>query len=228
MTRLLRQHPEVSGFFRTGVPEDEGQHLQDVYPPASALGGPGRFGLHPAGPMDETHGDATADAAARLLSAWAPHWNLERKVWMEKSPPNLIRTRFFQRLFPGARFLLITRHPVAVAYGTRGIRGPSLRALMTHWAACHRRALDDLPYLERARLIRFEDLVARPGDVLADLQRWLDLPRVENVIQVRGDANLRHLDRWSRLRRSPLTRSLASRLAREFGEDASALDYTLD
>ena len=31
--RCLASHPAVSGFSDTGVPEDEGQHLQTVYPP---------------------------------------------------------------------------------------------------------------------------------------------------------------------------------------------------
>ena len=43
--RCLTRHPEVTGFSDTGVPEDEGQHLQTLYAPAYAHGGPGRFGL---------------------------------------------------------------------------------------------------------------------------------------------------------------------------------------
>lgn len=227
LARLLRQHPEISGFFRTGVPEDEGQHLQDVIPTAAALGGPGRFGLHPEGPMDERSPLATPENGARIQERWIPHWDMGCPILLEKSPPNLIRTRFLQRLFPGARFLLIVRHPVAVAYGTRGLRGPSLRSLMTHWSACHRRALDDLSRLDRARIVRFEDLVLRPGEVLDDLFRWLDLEPADNVVQVRGDANRRHMDRWERLRRSPLTRGLAGRLIREFAAPVATLDYRL-
>src|SRR5215471_2962371 len=43
--RLLAAHPEMSGFSGTGVPADEGQHLQSVYPAAKKYGGPGRFGF---------------------------------------------------------------------------------------------------------------------------------------------------------------------------------------
>lgn len=228
LARLLRQHPRVSGFFRTGVPEDEGQHLQDVVPTAAILGGPGRFGLHPEGPLDERSPLATRENAARILERWSPHWDVDCPVLLEKSPPNLIRTRFLQRLFPGARFLLIVRHPVAVSYGTRGLRGPSLRALMTHWAACHRRVLDDLPRLERARIVRFEELIQRPDGLLDDLLRWLNLEPTDNAVQVREDANQRHMERWRRLRRSPLTRGLARRLVREFAAPAATLDYRLE
>ena len=37
LTRALRQHPAISGLRGTGVPEDEGQHLQSVIPAAVEL-----------------------------------------------------------------------------------------------------------------------------------------------------------------------------------------------
>ena len=47
--RMLREHPEISGFANNqdanewlGA-EDEGQYLQSVYPPAIFWGGPGKF-----------------------------------------------------------------------------------------------------------------------------------------------------------------------------------------
>ena len=48
LARVLAEHPDVSGFGATrptGVTEDEGQHLQDLYPAARAYGGAGRFAL---------------------------------------------------------------------------------------------------------------------------------------------------------------------------------------
>ena len=50
----FKDHPEISGFKNTGVPEDEGQHLQSVYQPAMVLGGPGLFGFKPASNLNET------------------------------------------------------------------------------------------------------------------------------------------------------------------------------
>ena len=37
LARCIAQHPQVSGFSGTGVPEDEGQLLQSVYPPGSTM-----------------------------------------------------------------------------------------------------------------------------------------------------------------------------------------------
>lgn len=104
---LLREHPAISGFHDTGVPEDEGQFLQTVYAPARDFGGPGKFGFDPRAHMDEAHPLANPANAEKLRRQWGRHWELSRSILMEKSPPNLIRTRFLQALFPEARFVVI-------------------------------------------------------------------------------------------------------------------------
>jgi hypothetical protein len=54
LARCLAEHPEVSGFSGTRALEDEGQHLQNVYQPGRAYGGPGRFGFDPEAHLTET------------------------------------------------------------------------------------------------------------------------------------------------------------------------------
>ncbi|MEP6640740.1 MAG: sulfotransferase [Gaiellales bacterium] len=67
--RCLASHPEVSGFSDTGVPEDEGQHLQTVYPPDFRLGGAGRVAVERGA---ERSALATAQSRARLVAEWGP------------------------------------------------------------------------------------------------------------------------------------------------------------
>jgi hypothetical protein len=57
--RMLREHPEISGFANNqdanewlGA-EDEGQYLQSVYPPAIFWGGPGKFAFSPEANLTE-------------------------------------------------------------------------------------------------------------------------------------------------------------------------------
>src|SRR2546421_6400768 len=127
---MLRSHPAASGFAHTGVPMDEGQHLQSVFPPAKAFGGPGRFGFDPNSFMDEKHSLATRENAAKLWREWAPHWNTAKGVLLEKSPPNLVRTRFLQALFRESSFITILRHPIAVAYATQKWCNTSISSLV--------------------------------------------------------------------------------------------------
>ena len=51
---ILAEHPDISGFADTGVPEDEGQHLQSVFQPAKRYGGPGKFAFQPESALDES------------------------------------------------------------------------------------------------------------------------------------------------------------------------------
>ena len=101
----------VSGFSNTGVDEDEGQHLQDVMPTGQAFGGPGRFALDPASALTEASPLVSADNARRLADQWSRHWNTSRPVLLEKSPPNIVRMRFLQALFPSASFIMVCGTP---------------------------------------------------------------------------------------------------------------------
>ena len=74
--RCLAEHPDASGFRGTGVPEDEGQHLQSVYRPARAHGGPGRFGFDPGAHLTEESplvSDENRGAPRRRLGAALGH-----------------------------------------------------------------------------------------------------------------------------------------------------------
>ena len=170
--KALKAHPEISGFDGTGVPEDEGQHLQTVVPTAKSLGGPGMSAFHPDAPMREDHPLATEVNARRLLAEWEHHWDLRRPVLIEKSPPTLIRTRFFQRLFPEAHFVCVTRHPAAVAYATQRWSQTTIQDLIDHWRRAHEIFAEDRPRLARAMTLKYEDFVAEPERVLGEIQRF--------------------------------------------------------
>ena len=176
LARCLADHPQVSGFAGTGVEEDEGQHLQTVYPPARTHGGPGRFALHPAAHLTEHSPLLTPDTASRLLAGWRPHWDLARPVLVEKSPPNLLMTRFLQGAFPDARFLMVVRHPAVVSLSTRKwARLRSLGALLEHWFAAHRTFEEDAAHLRHLLVVKYEHLVADPGGTLAGIAEFLEL-----------------------------------------------------
>src|SRR4029453_18373395 len=166
----LAEHPQVSGFSGTGVEEDEGQHLQDVYPPARAHGGPGRFALQPASHLTETSPLLTPDTAERLLARWRPHWDLSRPVLVEKSPPNLVMSRFLH-----ARFVMVVRHPAIVSLSTRKwARLRSLGALLDNWFAAHRTFEEDAAHLRHLLVVKYEHLVADPSGTLAGIAEVLE------------------------------------------------------
>ncbi len=203
LARLIAEHPQVSGFRDTGRFEDEGQHLQDVLAPAYRLGGPGAFAHVPGAHLTEHDVHDRADAAARLLSAWSPLWDLSKPVLVEKSPPNLLRTRFLQTLFPTASFVVIVRHPIAVAHATQFWAKSETGPLIEHWLHAHETFERDRPAIERLAFVRYEDLVAGAEGTLARIDALLGLPPHQPATPIRSGTNDRYFRRFSHSRVLP-------------------------
>ena len=138
---LLQATCDVS-VLRADVPENEGQHLQDVVPAAIRLGGPGRFAFSTEMHTPVATGAAAEDQRARLLACWTPWVTGDAPLLVEKSPPNLVRIPWLRSVFPGARFLIVTRDPRASAAATEKWSTSSLRELIYHWHVAHAAALE--------------------------------------------------------------------------------------
>jgi hypothetical protein len=225
--RCLADHPDVSGFAGTGVPEDEGQHLQSVYPAARAYGGPGRFGFHPEAHLTERSPLVSDENRRRLLAEWGRLWDASKARLVEKSPPNLIRMRFLQALFPGARFVMMMRHPIAVACATQKWSWTSYTSLIEHWLVCHETMLEDAEHVDELLILRYEDFVADPD---AQLHRVFELAGLEphrSGLTVRTGINDRYFERFAARRWNPWKRFDADRALRRFEERVSRFGYSL-
>ena len=208
LARLLAAHPEISGFSGTGVPADEGQLLQSVYPAASVYGGPGRFGFAPESHLTEASPLVSQESASRLFEEWSPHWDLSRPLLLEKSPPNLLKTRFLQALYPGSAFVVIVRHPIPVSIPTARWRGTRrFDRMLEHWLHCHALFEGDRERLERVHVIRYEELVRNPESVLRGIFEFLELEPIAPSEPVEGGANEKYFRQWQELKRDPRMRA---------------------
>jgi hypothetical protein len=228
--RLLRDQPLVSGFHDTGVPEDEGQHLQTVYPTAKAFGGEGRFGFAPGAHLTEVPPATAPATAASLFDQWSRYWDLDRPVLAEKSPPNLIRMRYLQSLFPGARFVTIMRHPLEVALAQRKRVGRQpVWSLLRHWLHCHDTMTADAQHVEHHLVVHYEDLLRQPDRTLAEVLEFVDLPPAAGnaTAEVSRGPSDRYRSEWQRLSRNPAYRLYAQLLVRRFEADVSRYGYSL-
>lgn len=227
--RVLAEHPQVSGFSGTGATEDEGQHLQTIYPAAQTFGGPGRFARSTAahlGPAPDGRRAADRDG---LLSAWMPHWDLSKPLLVEKSPPNLIMGRYLQSVFPGSALIVILRHPVIVALSTKKWRRETtIGRLVEHWFIAHDRFRADFGHLERVHVLHYEDLVHRTGSTLEGLTSFLGLgsPLDSRLIQSsRSDSYLRKWDEMSS--GSLVSRVTRRRIEKRFAAPATQYGYDI-
>ena len=194
--QCLREHPLISGFRNTGAFEDEGQHLQTVYPPAKAYGGPGEFGFNPEAHLNETSNLTTDDNRERLFSDWKRHWNLKKPVLLEKSPPNLIQMRFLQALFPDSHFIVLMRHPIATSYATQKWSKTSVASLIGHWLACYERFEQDRRHIKRLLTLKYENFVAKPQLTLEKIYSFIGVNLHPNQLKVCSDINEKYFEKW--------------------------------
>lgn len=234
--RILADHPEVSGFAGTVASEDEGQHLQSVYTPAAKHGGPGRFARTRGAHLTEMPQAVASEHAARLLTDWAPHWDLSRRLLVEKSPPNLLMGRYLQSTFPGSALIVILRHPVVVALSTKKwARFTSLPELVGHWFIAHDILMQDARNIERLKVIRYEDLMNEPMGALRGVQEFLGLASPLDLKRLESARSTRYVEAWEnmaggtrmeRRRRTQIEERFGARMAR-FGyrvDDLNQLD----
>lgn len=208
LARAIASHPQVSGLFDTGVKEDEGQHLQSVYPRAREFGGAGRFARDERAHLTELSPLVSPANALLLWDSWAPYWDLSRPYLLEKSPPNLIMSRFLQALFPGSAQVMVIRHPVVVALSTLKWRRlasrnwqnhTSVAEMIEHWVIAHELMLGDADAIRRLHILRYEDLVADPVTELAVVQELLGLESPIPWATLRSSHSTPYEDHWERM-----------------------------
>ncbi len=169
LMELLEKHPVMRR-----LPK-EGQRLTTAIPNSAPLG-VGRVFTQRLDLLrwtDETAGSAVP----QLRYDWAYYANPEPGIRLEKSPPNTLRSRWLQRYFAPARFIVIVRDPYAVCEGIARRRGHSLVEAAVHWRTVHEVLEQDMPFLERQIVVSYENFCADPDSVLTRLESFLELPQ---------------------------------------------------
>lgn len=236
LSRALATHPEISGLTGTGVPEDEGQHLQDVYPRLRSLGGMGTFARNPRAHLTEDSDLVGPENAARLLASLTPYWDLDRRLLLEKSPANLVMGRFLQALFPDSALVVVVRNPVVSALALEkwnpaliarnGRRRTTLVGRVENWVRAHETLRGDLPYLQRFRVLRYEDLVTRPDAELAAIATLLALTTPVDGGSIRTGRSDTYAERWAAMATGkPWQRSIRRRIIARYADDMLAYGY---
>jgi hypothetical protein len=203
--RLLRAHPAISGFSGTRSPGNEGQWLQTVFKGSAATGGAGKFCLNPLSHLTEDSLLVTPQNREKLWHEWSRHWDTKKSFLIEKSPPNLIRSRFLQAMFPNSKFIFLLRHPLAVSYATPNLvkteaakkkMRTRLRQLIAHWVRGHQYMLEDVPHLAHYTIVRYENLVVAPDKVLRHLHDFIGITPFPAAESVRPNVNAKYFAMW--------------------------------
>jgi hypothetical protein len=231
--RMLREHPDMSGFdSKMDTDEwlaahDEGQYLQTVFPPAVYWGGPGKFAFHPEAHMTEESEFLTEENKAKIARQWYKYWDLSKHFLLEKSPPNLLWTRFLQSAFPNSSFVIIQRHPVAVTLATEKWSPTGLNSLVEHWLVAHEIFEKDRPHLKHVMTLKHETLVSDPAGVLREVTRFLGVEPHQTTFQATSEHNQKYFKLWQELRQSPETSGVINDCIARYESRVQAFGYSL-
>lgn len=165
LVEILQSHPLVRS-----LPK-EGQRITVAIPNSAPLG-IGRVFTQRMDLFRQVESDA-GECVPRLRYDWAYFSDPRPGIRLEKSPPNTLRSRWLQRYFPPARFIVLVRNPYAVCEGIARRRGHSIAEAATHWRLVHEVLDEDMPHLQRCTIVRYEDFCARTLDTLAGVQAFL-------------------------------------------------------
>lgn len=190
LARLLAAHPEIAAIGDAPVPENEGCFLQGAIAHTARSGMPGHYATDPAQHLIEECRFDTLATRERLEADWQP-WFAPGGQWrLEKSPVNLTRMRLYQQLFPLSQFIVIMRHPEAMAAALAKWSDVPANELIDYALDAYDIALSDMEYLHSSYLLRYEDLVHAPDPYLESLFAWLDLAPVAATQDLRdGNAD---------------------------------------
>jgi hypothetical protein len=189
VARMIADLPGVGAITGAAVPENEGAYLQGAIPHHALSGIPMHFATDPQQHMTEGHPLDRLETRQRLENDWGPWYPSSCRWRVEKSPVNLTRMRLLQQLFPMAHFVIVLRHPEAVAAAVAKWVDTPAPALIDHWLDAHDRVGQDLSYLHAASVVRYEDLVRNPARIRAGLAAFLDIALTDPSGEVIRDGN---------------------------------------
>ncbi|HKG52844.1 MAG TPA: sulfotransferase [Anaerolineales bacterium] len=231
--RSLRDHPQVSGFQGTASPEDEGMHLQTVYPPSGRYGGAGAFGFNPEAHLTESSPLVSDSNRQQLFSEWGQYWDLSKVYLLEKSPPNLIRTRYLQAMFPNSYFIVMLRHPLAVSYATQRwyrkykINWRGFPRILEHWLICNEIFKADQKQLKNSFVVKYEEFVAEPEMWVNTMYHFLGLSDFSVSQKILSDVNKKYFKIWNQKLAGFFSGSVNRMLIKRYEERIRCFGYSL-
>ncbi len=166
----------------------------------------------------------------RLAFDWLCYHRNPRRMLVLESDIPAIQMRWLQEVFPGAALVGVVRNGFSVAEGLRRKEGYSIDRCARQWATSTRIMLEDAPRLHRFHLVRYEDLVARPIEVVNSLCHFLGLDPDSLIPFIERGWRMGNTDRHVSILRdgnAELIRSLSRDDIARIAENASGMLVTL-
>ena len=225
--KILDSQENFSALTNTNEIEDEGQFVQSVYLPAFNFGGVGRFGFNEASALDETSDLITNSNREKLYDEWSRFWDKEKEYLVEKSPPNITKTRFLQEMFPNSFFINITRHPIATSLASQKWSKTSLDSLIDHWIVCHKIYNNDKDLLKRCINFKYEDLIENTDETLKIISEFLETKIMIPKIEIRKGINQKYFKMWEKKKNSFFSKRKIKKIIDKYENEVNNFGYSL-
>ena len=165
----------------------------------------------------------------KIKRRWRVEWARNPKfrtanprVFLEKSPPNVLRAPMLQKHFENSFFILMQRNPYAVAEGIRRRAGLSIERCIQHWIRCAQKQIENEQTLRLAIKLSYEDLSEQP-DVCR--QRLLSLIPELDDLDIRKEVAVQSLDGHVR---QPIVNYNRKQIALLSPDDLATINHYLD
>jgi len=152
-------------------------------------------------------------------------------ICVEKTPGNILMTRFLQAAFPNSYFIVIRRHPIAVSMSTQrmwSVKITSLHRLFEHWLHCYELFEQDKNHLRHVYELTYEDYIGDPAKCHQEIAQFIGTQVPESGLEdVRRANNKKYLDRWSTLLTQSGTQSYCRYITRKYEPRVAKYRYSL-
>src|SRR5580658_514199 len=216
-----------TAFENTGVGMDEGQFLQTVYPTDLAYGGVGFFALDQRAHLTERSNLLTAENVAKLKASWNAWWDRNKSICVEKTPANLIMTRFLQAAFENSCFIVIKRHPVAACLATQKWSRTSVQKLFEHWLRCYEIFEEDKPCLRNVYELTYEEYTENQARHHQQIAVFIGTEPPMDVVTTTDSYNKKYFDRWQQMLTSGIGKKYYQFVAAKYEPRFAHHNYSL-
>jgi hypothetical protein len=186
LERVLKDCRNVVGFLAPGGPDQQvnGQRfVTDLMPT------PGKIAVRCRRIWSE-QADILSDSSRydwpRIAQRWRKEWRKNPKfetanprIFLEKSPANVLRATMLQAHFEASSFILMQRNPYAVAEGIRRRTGIPLERCVEHWIRCAEQQIRNEQQLRSVIRLNYEDLSERPDYCRNEIMRMM--PELDDI-----------------------------------------------
>ena len=110
---------------------------------------------------------------SEIKRVWESYWDKDKPVLLEKSPPNLIRTRDILAHFQPVKFIIMVRNPYAQSEGLMRRNNWKVTRAANFSMMCLRTQLKNARELDDAQVLTYESLVQNPAKTCEQLETFM-------------------------------------------------------